>query len=291
GKTTLLKLLLGDLEPQAGNIKRGSKLEVLYFDQLRAGLDPKQSVIDFIAEGREFITLNGKQRHVISYLQDFLFPPRRSRQPVEALSGGEQNRLILAKLFSKPANVMVLDEPTNDLDMETLELLEEILLDFDGTILLVSHDRAFLDNVVTSSIVFEGDGQVREYIGGYEDWLRQGGKMYALEGPTGQRGTSARGEAAQPPVKKEHTRRDTNVKKPAPSREQKARQKALERVTRDIEKTEARIGKLEQEMAEPGFYDQDQVRVQQALDRMEVLQGELDSLFGEWEELESTQES
>ncbi|MEX1198869.1 MAG: ATP-binding cassette domain-containing protein [Pseudohongiellaceae bacterium] len=290
GKTTLLKLLLGGLEPQSGQITRGSKLEVLYFDQLRAGLQPKQTVIDFIAEGREFITLNGKQRHVISYLQDFLFPPRRSRQPVEALSGGEQNRLILAKLFSKPANIMVLDEPTNDLDMETLELLEEILLDFDGTILLVSHDRTFLDNVVTSSIVFEGQGNIREYIGGYEDWLRQGGRMYALEGPTGQRGGQS-GKAPKEPAeaapKQTASKPSAPEKKPGTDgRQQKALQKALERVTRDIEKTEQRIAEQEATMAEPGFYDQEQATVQKALDRLQTLQTELDSLFSEWEELE-----
>jgi ABC transport system ATP-binding/permease protein len=180
GKSTLLKLLLGQVEPDEGSVKIGTKMELAYFDQLRDQLDLDKTVIENMAEGKEFITINGRDRHVISYLQDFMFTPERIRQPVKALSGGEQNRLILARLFSKPANVLVLDEPTNDLDMETLELLEEILLEFDGTILLVSHDRKFLDNVVTSCIVFEGDGIVNEYVGGYADFISHGGKLPSL---------------------------------------------------------------------------------------------------------------
>ncbi|MFT7371466.1 MAG: ATP-binding cassette subfamily F protein uup [Oleiphilaceae bacterium] len=180
GKSTLLKLLLGQVEPDAGSVKIGTKMELAYFDQLRDQLDLDKTVIENMAEGREFITINGKDRHVISYLQDFMFTPERTRQPVKALSGGEQNRLILARLFSKPANILVLDEPTNDLDMETLELLEEILLEFNGTILLVSHDREFLDNVVTSCIVFEGEGVIKEYVGGYADFIRHGGTLPSL---------------------------------------------------------------------------------------------------------------
>ena len=177
GKTTLLKLLLGDLEPDSGRVDRGTNLQVAYFDQLREQLDPEKSVIDNIAEGREYIEIQGRRKHLIGYLGDFLFPPERTRAKVKSLSGGERNRLLLARLFSKPANLLVLDEPTNDLDLETLELLEEILCEFEGTVLLVSHDRAFLDNVVTSTLVFEGQGRIREYIGGYEDWLRQGGTL------------------------------------------------------------------------------------------------------------------
>jgi ATP-binding cassette subfamily F protein uup len=180
GKSTLLKLLLGQIQPDEGSVKIGTKMELAYFDQLRDQLDLNKTVIENMAEGREFIMINGRDRHVISYLQDFMFTPERTRQPVKALSGGEQNRLILARLFSKPANILVLDEPTNDLDMETLELLEEILLEFDGTILLVSHDREFLDNVVTSCIVFEGDGVVNEYVGGYADFIRHGGSLPSL---------------------------------------------------------------------------------------------------------------
>ncbi len=169
GKTTLLKLLLGELQPSSGSIHIGTKLEVAYFDQLRHQLDLEKTVIDNLAEGREFISIDGQNRHVLSYLGDFLFSPQRARTPVKALSGGERARLLLARLFSKPANLLVLDEPTNDLDVETLELLEEVLLGFAGTVLMVSHDRAFLDNVVTSTLVFQGDGEVREYVGGYQD--------------------------------------------------------------------------------------------------------------------------
>ena len=177
GKSTLLKIILGELTPQQGEVRHGTKLEVAYFDQLRQQIDPERNLLDNICEGREFITINGKDRHGISYLGDFLFTPDRVRNPVKALSGGEQNRAILAKLFSKPANLLVLDEPTNDLDIETLELLEEILLNFDGTLLLVSHDRAFMDNVVTSILVFEGDGGIGDYVGGYSDWAARGGRF------------------------------------------------------------------------------------------------------------------
>lgn len=173
GKTTLIKVLLGGLEPGRGRVRLGTKLEIAYFDQLRAGLREDLSVLDNVAEERDSVEVNGKPRHVIGYLQDFLFPPARARTPVQALSGGERNRLLLAKLFTKPSNLLVLDEPTNDLDVETLELLEERLMEYQGTVLVVSHDRAFLDNVIGSSLVFEGGGRVAEYIGGYEDWLRQ----------------------------------------------------------------------------------------------------------------------
>ena len=173
GKSTLLKLLLGELEPQAGRIRRGTNLQLAYFDQQRAQLEEDKTVLDNVAGGSEKVSINGQSRHVLSYLKDFLFTPERARQPVRALSGGERNRLLLARLFTQPANLLVMDEPTNDLDTETLELLEELLLNFQGTLLLVSHDRALLDAVVTSTLVFEGEGRVREYVGGYEDWLRQ----------------------------------------------------------------------------------------------------------------------
>eukprot|EP01132_Coremiostelium_polycephalum_P020609 gene20608-24489_t len=171
GKTTLLKLMLNGLQPTSGTVEEGTRIDVAYFDQLRHQLDLEKTVIDNVAEGRDFIDIDGQSRHVLSYLGDFLFSPQRARTPVKALSGGERARLLLAKLFSKPANLLVLDEPTNDLDVETLELLEEVLLTFNGTVLMVSHDRAFLDNVVTSTLVFEGEGKVREYVGGYQDWL------------------------------------------------------------------------------------------------------------------------
>ena len=173
GKTTLLKLLLGELEPTSGEVKRGSQLQVAYFDQYRAKLREDWNAIENVAEGRESVTINGRQKHVIGYLQDFLFTPERARAPITRLSGGERNRLLLARLFAQPSNLLVMDEPTNDLDVETLELLEELLADYQGTLLLVSHDRDFLDNVVTSTLVMEGGGRVGEYVGGYSDWERQ----------------------------------------------------------------------------------------------------------------------
>ncbi|MEP6509569.1 MAG: ATP-binding cassette domain-containing protein [Gemmatimonadales bacterium] len=173
GKTTLLRLLLGELRPDSGTIRIGTGLDIAYFDQMREQLDPDRSVFDSIGDGADFIRINGADKHVIGYLQDFLFPPERARAPVAALSGGERNRLLLARLFTRPFNLLVLDEPTNDLDIETLNLLEELLIDYDGTLLVVSHDREFLDNVVTSTLVFEGPGSVCEYAGGYSDWLRQ----------------------------------------------------------------------------------------------------------------------
>ena len=173
GKTTLLRLLLGELAPDSGTIRHGTNLEIAYFDQLRDQLDPEQTVFDSIADGADFIETDGGRKHVLGYLHDFLFPPERMRTPVRALSGGERNRLLLARLFTRRFNVLVLDEPTNDLDLETLDLLEDLLLEYSGTLLVVSHDRDFLDNVVTSTLVFEGDGRVGEYAGGYADWVRQ----------------------------------------------------------------------------------------------------------------------
>ena len=173
GKTTLLRLLLGELAPDAGEVRRGANVQIAYYDQQREQLDPERTVFDTVGDGNDTVTVNGQPRHVHGYLRDFLFPPERARSPVKALSGGERNRLLLARLFTRPANVLVLDEPTNDLDLETLELLEAQLVEWPGTLLLVSHDRVFLDNVVTSTLVFEGDGRVQEYVGGYDDWLRQ----------------------------------------------------------------------------------------------------------------------
>lgn len=170
GKSTLVKLLMGDISPDSGHIERGTQLDIAYFDQLRTKLDLDATVSDNVADGSDFIEINGKKRHVISWLQDFMFTPERARSPVKSLSGGERNRLLLAKLFTKPFNFLVMDEPTNDLDIETLELLEELVANYEGTLLLISHDRAFLDSVVTSVLVFEGDGKIGEYIGGYSDW-------------------------------------------------------------------------------------------------------------------------
>jgi len=173
GKTTLLRLLLGELTPDSGTVRIGANVQVAYFDQQREQLDPERTVAEIVGEGSDEVTVNGEPRHIVGYLRDFLFPAERARSPVKALSGGERNRLLLARLFTRPANVLVLDEPTNDLDIETLELLEAQLAEWPGTLLLVSHDRVFLDNVVTSTLVFEGEGRVQEFVGGYDDWLRQ----------------------------------------------------------------------------------------------------------------------
>ncbi|GAB3463697.1 ATP-binding cassette domain-containing protein [Azotobacter salinestris] len=283
GKTTLLKLLLGELEPTAGRIHIGTKLEVAYFDQLRHQLEPEKTVIDNIAEGREFITINGQNRHVLSYLGDFLFSPQRARTPVKALSGGERARLLLAKLFSKPANLLVLDEPTNDLDVETLELLEEILLDFPGTVLMVSHDRAFLDNVVTSTLVFQGDGRVREYVGGYQDWLRQGGSPRLLgvgERPS-QEETSKR-EAPATTALAETASPSTVPRKKLSYK----LQRELEAIPGQIDAVEAELAELQERIADPVFYQQPTAQTGPVLARLEDLQQELDRLLERWAELE-----
>ena len=274
GKSTLVKLLLGQLEPDAGKISFGSKLEVAYSDQLRDQLDPQQNLIDNVCGGQDFIEINGKRRHAISYLGDFLFSPERVRTPVKALSGGEQNRAILARLFSKPANLLVLDEPTNDLDIETLELLEEILLSFEGTVLLVSHDRDFMDNVVTSLLILEGDGVVSEQAGGYSDWEARGG---SLGGRTAQTTT--------PP----HQQTNVSVTNTAVTKKNKLsykQQRELDSLPAVIEKLEQRQMKLEETIAQPGFYQGDHAQVQAILDDLASVQTEMESTFERWTALE-----
>ena len=281
GKSTLLKLLLGQLQPTSGRIHSGTRLEVAYFDQLRDQLDPEKTVIDNISEGRDFIEINGDRRHIISYLGDFLFSAERARTPVKALSGGERARLLLARLFSKPANLLVLDEPTNDLDVETLELLEEVLAGFDGTVLIVSHDRAFLDNVVTSSLVFEGQGRVREYVGGYADWLRQGGSVDQL---------AEWGEKAQPqsaPVAEP-------TPEPAPAAPAAAAkpklsyklQRELDGLPAVLEKLEAELEALQVQVGDPDFYLQSHEVTAPVLAAVEAKQAELDAAMERWAELE-----
>jgi ATP-binding cassette subfamily F protein uup len=278
GKTTLLKLLLGDLQPTSGKIIHGTKLEVAYFDQLRHALEPEKTVIDNMAEGREFITINGQDRHILSYLGDFLFSPQRARTPVKALSGGERARLLLAKLFSKPANLLVLDEPTNDLDVETLELLEEVLLSFEGTVLMVSHDRAFLDNVVTSTVVFEGKGQIREYVGGYQDWLRQGGSPRLL----GVTSAKAEPKVEAPAAQVALVPAAVTVKKKLSYKEQRE----LDALPAQIEATESELASLQGQIADPGFYQQPLETTRVVVERIEALQAELDQLLERWAELE-----
>ncbi|MCB1690124.1 MAG: ATP-binding cassette domain-containing protein [Halioglobus sp.] len=274
GKSTLVKLLLGKLEPDAGKIIFGSKLEVAYSDQLRDQLDPQKNLIDNVCGGQDFIEINGKRRHAISYLGDFLFSPERVRTPVKALSGGEQNRAILAKLFSKPANLLVLDEPTNDLDIETLELLEEILLTFEGTVLLVSHDRDFMDNVVTSLLVLEGNGVVSEQAGGYSDWEARGGQLRsAREEP--------RGKTAAPAP--EVPAAASSAKK---SKLSYKLQRELDGLPAVIEKLEQRQQALESTIAQDNFYQQDHATVQKALDDLQAVQAEMESTFERWSALE-----
>ncbi|RMV00040.1 ABC transporter, ATP-binding protein [Pseudomonas coronafaciens pv. coronafaciens] len=281
GKTTLLKLMLDNLQPTAGKVEVGTRLDVAYFDQLRHQLDLEKTVIDNVAEGRDFIDIDGQSRHVLSYLGDFLFSPQRARTPVKALSGGERARLLLAKLFSKPANLLVLDEPTNDLDVETLELLEEVLLTFKGTVLMVSHDRAFLDNVVTSTLVFEGEGKVREYVGGYQDWLRQGGSPRLLGVADTKSGKAELASAVvqAAPV----AAQEMPVAKKKLSYKL---QRELEALPAQIDEVEGKMAVLNAEMAEPGFYQRSSEQTAAVLAQLENLQAELDKLLERWAELD-----
>ena len=268
GKTTLLRLLLGEMTPDQGEVRRGANVQVAYYDQQRERLDPERSVFDTIGEGNDTVTVNGRSRHVQGYLHDFLFPAERARSPVKALSGGERNRLLLARLFTRPANVLVLDEPTNDLDLETLELLEQQLMEFPGTLLLVSHDRIFLDNVVTSTFVFEGDGRIQEYVGGYQDWLRQRPVAPAEEkvAPT------AAASAESPAPRKRlsfNERRELDV---LPSR---------------IEALEVEQQELGAAIAAADFYKKAPADITRTLNRLEDVQRELHAAYARWDQLDS----
>ncbi|WP_407316216.1 ATP-binding cassette domain-containing protein [Pseudomonas sp. nanlin1] len=286
GKTTLLKLMLGDLEATSGTVAAGTRLEVAYFDQMRHQLNLEKTVIDNLAEGRDFIEIDGQSRHVLSYLGDFLFSPQRARTPVKALSGGERARLLLAKLFSKPANLLVLDEPTNDLDVETLELLEEVLSAFKGTVLMVSHDRAFLDNVVTSTLVFEGDGKVREYVGGYQDWIRQGGSPKLL-GVTENK--SGKAELASAVVSAPAAVPAAEAATPAPAKKKLSYkvQRELEALPAQIEAQEQVIADVQTEMASPTFYQRPASERADVIARLEQLQQQLDVMLERWAELDA----
>jgi len=269
GKTTLLRLMLGELEPQSGAVRLGVNLEPAYFDQLRAVIDEDKTVADNVGDGNTTLTINGRPKHIIGYLEDFLFTPDRARSPARVLSGGERNRLLLARLFARPANILVLDEPTNDLDAETLELLEELLFDFKGTVLLVSHDRAFLNNVVTSTLVFEGGGRVQEYAGGYDDWLAQRTVEFAEVKP-------------QPTEKKEK-------KKPKPAGPRKLtfkESRELEELPAKIETLEAEQQELYATMGDPAFYQQSSQAINQAKERLAELEELLAAAYRRWEELE-----
>ncbi len=286
GKTTLLRLLLGQLQPQSGKLDLGTNLKVAYFDQLREQLDPEKTVIDNVSEGRDHIEINGNRRHIIGYLGDFLFTPAQTRAKVKSLSGGERNRLLLARLFSKSANILVLDEPTNDLDLESLELLEEILSEFTGTVLLVSHDRAFLDNVVTSTLVFNGDGKIREYVGGYEDWLRQGGVLPQSEIPQGAASDGVVESTGGDIDSAETTK--SEVKKPAKKLSYKL-QRELDQLPVTMEQLEQQLEQLQQQSAAPDFYQQPHEQVAEVLAALEDCELRLEQAMERWVELEAMQ--
>ncbi len=273
GKSTLLKILLGKLEPQQGSVKMGTKLEIAYFDQHRAQLDAEKTVIENIGDGSDEIIINGQPRHVISYMQDFLFSPQRARTPVKALSGGERNRLLLAKLFTKPANMLVMDEPTNDLDVETLELLEELLIDYKGTLLLVSHDRAFINNVVTDSLVFEGNGQVNSYVGGYDDWLRQRSQQQSKPTP-------AKTDKSKPKATTSNTHTAGTRKLSYND------QREYDSLPKKIEALDAELEQIQQDLSDPELYQKDAVKVAELNARSEAVELELAQCYERWEALD-----
>jgi len=278
GKSTLLRALLGDLEPSSGTLRRGTKLEAAYFDQQREQLDPNATVMDSVGGGKLSVTVGGQTQHVAGYLRKFLFPPERLRSPVSMLSGGERNRLLLARLFAKPANLLVLDEPTNDLDADTLELLEETLMDFQGTLLLVSHDRAFVDNVATSTWVFDGHGGIHEYVGGYSDWRAQADRAVELPRVATKAPSSPATPQTQP------------AQQPPPA----ARRKRPYKEQREIEELPLRIEALEQEqlmlqttVGDPHFYEQDKARIASVTERLTEIEKALAECYARWQMLES----
>ena len=266
GKTTLIKLLQGELEPTTGKIKIGTNLNIAYFDQYRSALNEEKSVQDNISGGKDMLDIGGKSRHVVSYLRDFLFAPERCRQPVKVLSGGERNRLLLAKLFTQPSNMLILDEPTNDLDIDTLDLLEELLIDYKGTIILVSHDRAFINNVVTSTLAFEGNGAFNSYVGGYNDWLRQ---------RTQQLNQSSKPKKTETRVKKKTTKLSYKD------------QRELDALPDQIEKLEIEIAEISQQMSDPEFFKGARDQVQKTENRLSELQKQLSHCYERWEILEN----
>ncbi len=280
GKSTLLKLLLGQLTPDSGRLHCGTKLEVAYFDQYREVLDPEKTVIDNLADGKQEVTVGGRQRHALSYLQDFLFAPKRARTPVKALSGGEKNRLLLARLFLRANNLLVLDEPTNDLDIETLELLEDLLANYQGTLLLVSHDREFVDNTVTTSWIFEGNGQIEEFVGGYHDAQQQ--RSQVLKSRNVQNDTKAQ-KVIEPAPKSEPV-------KPKSKKLSYKLQRELETLPQKLEELEAEIESLQVQVNDADFFSQSVDVTQPILDRLAASEQELETAFERWEELEAMQQ-
>jgi ATP-binding cassette subfamily F protein uup len=272
GKTTLLRILMGELEPDTGGVRRGTNVQIAYYDQQREQLDPDRTVFETVGDGNDTVTVNGRTQHVHGYLRDFLFPAERANSPVKALSGGERNRLLLARLLTRPANVLVLDEPTNDLDIETLELLESYLVEWPGTLLLVSHDREFIDHVVTSTLVFEEDGRVQEYVGGYDDWLRQ-------------RSTEQSAEKEE----KETTAEPSPFKRTVSARKKLSfkEQRELDELPRRIEQLEAEQESLQLRIASPDFYKESADAIAGALARVDTLKELLHDAYARWDLLDS----
>ena len=281
GKTTFIKLLLGEIQPTAGKIRCGTKLEIAYFDQYRADLDPEKTVMDNVADGKQDIEVNGVKRHVLGYLQDFLFPPKRAMTPVKALSGGERNRLLLAKLLLKPNNLLILDEPTNDLDVETLELLEELLTDYQGTLLIVSHDRQFIDNTATECYLFEGEGRLNKYVGGFFDAKQQQANFWATKNAE----ELAKAKRAEP-VKEESVVKNDRTSKPKSIKLSYKEQRELEQLPQLLEELEAKITVFQTEIGDPAFFQQPHDVTDAKLKALSDAESELEIAFLRWEELE-----
>ena len=281
GKTTFIKLLLGEIQPTSGKIRCGTKLEIAYFDQYRADLDPEKTVMDNVADGKQDIEVNGVKRHVLGYLQDFLFPPKRAMTPVKALSGGERNRLLLAKLLLKPNNLLILDEPTNDLDVETLELLEEILTDYQGTLLIVSHDRQFIDNTATECYLFEGEGRLNKYVGGFFDAKQQQANFWASKAVEEQ----AKAKKSEP-LKEESAVKNDRTSKPKSVKLSYKEQRELEQLPQLLEELETKITVLQAEIADPAFFQQAHDITDAKLKALADTEAELETAFLRWEELE-----
>jgi ABC transport system ATP-binding/permease protein len=275
GKTTLLRLLLGEIAPDAGEVRQGANVQVAYYDQQREQLDPEKSVFETVGDGNDRVTVNGRTRHVNAYLADFLFPVERASSPVRSLSGGERNRLLLARLFTRPANVLVLDEPTNDLDLETLELLEAELVEWPGTLLLVTHDRTFLDNVVTSTLALEGDGRVVEYVGGYEDWLRQ------------RPDSRAASRAPRAPSPGPRATSEPRAASPESRKLSYREQRELDALPGKIESLEIEQRALNAKIADPAFYSEPAETIRAAVARLESIEAELSDVYTRWDALES----
>ena len=281
GKTTFIKLLLGEIQPTSGKIRCGTKLDIAYFDQYRADLDPEKTVMDNVADGKQDIEVNGVKRHVLGYLQDFLFPPKRAMTPVKALSGGERNRLLLAKLLLKPNNLLILDEPTNDLDVETLELLEEILTDYQGTLLIVSHDRQFIDNTATECYLFEGEGRLNKYVGGFFDAKQQQANFWASKAVEEQAKAKKTEE-----LKEESTVKNDRTSKPKSVKLSYKEQRELEQLPQLLEELETKITALQAEIADPAFFQQAHDLTDAKLKALADTEAELENAFLRWEELE-----